>query len=313
MAVLVTGGCGFIGRFLVRELVKREAGEIRVVDIKIDSEFKAEMPTVKFWQLDVNLLDSPEWEHLLEGIDVVYHLSGLLGTTELFDRVIEAERTNVLGTLTLLETMRRRDVSKIVFASKPNIWKHNVYTITKENCERYLSMYHEIYGIKPIVLRPFNIYGPEEKVEQYRKAVPYFIISALKDEPIEVFGNGEQTMDLLHARDCVKMFIISASEPGAIGRAIEIGSGVEVSVNKLAKLIIKLAGSKSEIKHLPMRKGEAENSRIRADIKDMEELLRYKPSITLEDGLSETIEHYRNNLDKYKVYQYRESDSLLEA
>jgi UDP-glucose 4-epimerase len=169
-------------------------------------------------------------------------------------------------------------------------------------------MYHEIYGIKPVILRPFNVYGPEEKVEQYRKAVPYFIISALKDEPIEIFGSGEQTMDLIHVRDCVEAFIISGNNRSATGRTIEVGSGTEVSVDRLARLIIKLAGSKSEIKHLPMRKGEVANSRIRADIKDMEEILKYKPRITLVEGLNETIEHYRSNLDRYKVYQFHENE-----
>ncbi len=308
MAVLVTGGCGFIGRFLVRELARRSVDEIRVIDINTDSKLEAEVPNVSFHELDVNLLNTSHWEYLLEGIDTVYHLGGLLGTSELFSRVIEAERVNVLGTLNLLEAMRKHRVQKIVFASKPNMWKHNVYTITKENCESYLSMYHEIYGIKPVILRPFNVYGPEEKVEQYRKAVPYFIISALKDKPIEVFGSGEQTMDLIHVRDCVEAFIISASNPGATGREIEIGSGAEVSVDRLAKLIIKLAGGKSKIKHLPMRKGEVVNSRIKANIGDMEEILKYKPRITLVGGLTETIEHYRNNLDRYKVYQFHESE-----
>ena len=308
MAVLVTGGCGFIGRFLVRELAKKGVDEIKVIDINIDGKLKAEAPDVSFQEVDVSLLNTPRWEYLLEGIDTVYHLGGLLGTSELFSRVIEAEQVNVLGMLNLLEAMRKHHVQKIVFASKPNMWKHNVYTITKENCERYLSMYHEIYGIKPVILRPFNVYGPEEKVEQYRKAVPYFIISALKDEPIEIFGSGEQTMDLIHVRDCVEAFIISGNNRSATGRTIEVGSGTEVSVDRLARLIIKLAGSKSEIKHLPMRKGEVANSRIRADIRDMEEILKYKPRITLVEGLNETIEHYRSNLDRYKVYQFHENE-----
>ncbi len=80
-----------------------------------------------------------------EEIEGVFHLAGLLGTTELFHRVVEAEMVNVVGMLRILEGMRRWDVEKIVFTSKPNVWRNNVYTITKENAERYLCMYKEVY------------------------------------------------------------------------------------------------------------------------------------------------------------------------
>jgi UDP-glucose 4-epimerase len=204
--------------------------------------------------------------------------------------------------------MNKNRVKRIVFASKPNMWRHNVYTITKENCEKYLEMYRVIYGLETTILRPFNVYGPEEKVEQYRKAVPYFMISALKNEPIQIFGGGEQTMDLIHVRDCVEAFIVSADERKAVGEVIEIGSGTETIVNELAQLIIKLAGSKSKIKHVSMRKGETPDSRIKADTRNMEDILQLTPRVTLEEGLSETIEHYRNHLHEYTVYEFSDSE-----
>ena len=305
MAKLVTGGMGFIGRHLVRELAKQD--EVKVVDIQADSTIVREYPNVKFYKMDVTALNPYQWERLLEGVSVVYHLSGLLGTSELYSRIIEAECVNVLGTLHLLEAMNKNHARRIVFTSKPNMWKHNVYTITKENCERYLEMYRAIYGMEVTILRPFNVYGPEEKVEQYRKAVPYFIISALKNEPIEIFGDGQQTMDLIYVEDCVGAFI-AASQQRAIGEVLEVGSGHETSVNVLAKLIIRLAKSKSEIKHLSMRKGETPNSRIRADTTNMEKVCQFTAQTNLAKGLCKTIEYYRENLDKYKVYKFPESE-----
>lgn len=120
-------------------------GKIRVIDINTYTKLEMEVPNVSLQQLDVNLLNTPHWEYLLKGIDTVYHLGVLLGTSELFSRVIEAEQVNVLGTLNLLEVMRKHHAPKIAFVSKPNMLTHNVNTITKENYERYLSIYHEIW------------------------------------------------------------------------------------------------------------------------------------------------------------------------
>ena len=107
------------------------------------------------------------FDKILGDIDVIFHLAGLLGTTELFHKVIGAKDWNVLGTLNLLESMRRKDVNKIVFTSKPNIWKYNVYTIFKENCEQLSEMYKEIYGFETVITRPFNVYGPDEPLDKY--------------------------------------------------------------------------------------------------------------------------------------------------
>jgi UDP-glucose 4-epimerase len=299
MAILVTGGSGFIGRFLIRELAKRGEDEIRVIDINQDDKLKAELPGVQFYKLDVSQIT--QWDSLLADVKLIYHLGGLLGTSELFERIIEAERVNVIGTLNILEAMRKYGVKKILFTSKPNVWKHNVYTITKENCERYLDMYHEIYGIEYVILRPFNVYGPEEKIEQYRKAVPYFIISACNNKPLEIYGNGKQTMDLVYVSDCVNAMIQAANEPAAIRHTIEIGTGKGTDVNGLANLIVNMVGSQSEVRHIPMRKGEIEDTLLSANTKEMEQILKYRPKWSLEAGLKETIQHYKSNLNKYNV------------
>ncbi len=296
MKALVTGAAGFIGKHLVRELMQ-EGHEVIGFDKNqgnIGTEF-IQGDTVSF-----------NFDEILDGVDAVFNLAGLLGTTELFHRIIEAEKVNVLGTLNLLESMRRKNVKKIVFTSKPNVWKYNVYTITKENCERYLEMYREIYDFKPVITRPFNVYGPEEYLIEYRKAVPYFIVAALRDEPIEVFGDGEQTMDVIYVDDTAKALIKCAEKLPK--ETVEIGTSKPIKVKDLAEKIVELTSSESEIIYKPMRKGETNPKYISAN-GDMERLLGFKPTTGLQEGLKLTIKWYKEHLDEFEeIYKFKEED-----
>lgn len=309
MRKLVIGGSGFIGRHLVRELAKES--EVTVLDVAVDDELEAALPDVGFFEESITMATDRQWADMLEGVDTVFHLGGLLGTSELYDRVLEAEYINVYGTLKLLEAMRRNGKPRLCFASKPNMWRHNVYTITKEHCERYIEMYQLVHGLEAVIYRPFNVYGPEEKVLEYRKAVPYFIISALKGEPLEVFGDGRQTMDLIYVQDCIEAFIALSQNDRAVGEVIEIGSGCETEVNALADMVIALTGSSSPVVHIPMRKGETPESRIRANRTALEETCRLMTYTPLEVGLVKTIEHYSEHLEDYPVYALGAEELVL--
>jgi UDP-glucose 4-epimerase len=296
LKALVTGASGFIGEPLVQKLISN--GYTVVAFDK-----KKENIGTEFVKGDVV---SFNFDEILGGVDVVFHLAGLLGTTELFHRIIEAEKVNVLGGLNLLESMRKNGVKKLVFTSKPNVWKYNVYTITKENCERYLKMYEKIYDFKIVITRPFNVYGPGEYLTEYRKAIPYFIVSALQDEQLEIFGDGEQTMDTIYVDDAVEALIRCAEKLPK--ETVEIGSSEPVKVKKLAEKIIKLTGSKSKIVYKPMRKGEMGQKYICAN-NNMEHLLGFKPRVKLEEGLKMTIEWYGEHLDEFKeVYSFKDED-----
>lgn len=290
----MTGAAGFIGKHLVRKLLEEDHEVIgfdkRQCSLGIQSI-----------QGDIATFDVSK---ALKNVDIVYHLASLLGTAELFEKTVEAERVNVLGTVRLLEAMRKTDVDKIVFISKPNIWKFNVYTITKENCERYLEMYRSVYGFKTVIARPFNIYGPEELLKEYRKAIPYFTVAALKGEPLEVFGDGEQTLDPIYVDDAVRALI----QCGKIlpQEAVEIGSGTPVKVRDLAEKILYLTHSDSQIVYVPMRKGETCTSIICAN-GNCQRLIRFLPKISLEDGLRRTIKWYSQHLQDFKrIYKFKQ-------
>jgi nucleoside-diphosphate-sugar epimerase len=296
LKALVTGAAGFIGKHLVQELISKG---YKVLSF----DKKQENVGTEFIEGDIVDFD---FSKVLIDVDVVFHLAGLLGTTELFNRIIEAEKVNVLGTLNLLESMRKNNVNKIIFTSKPNIWKYNVYTITKENCERYLMMYRKIYGFKVTITKPFNVYGPGEYLKEYRKAIPYFIVSALRDEPLEIFGDGEQTMDAIHVDDVVKALVLCAEKLPE--ETVEIGTSIPIKVKRLAELIIEMTGSKSKIVYKPMRKGEEMVQCICAN-GGMERLIGYKPRISLKEGLERTIKWYKEHIDEFEeIYTFRNED-----
>ncbi len=296
MRILVTGAAGFIGKHLVRRLM---ADEHEVIGFDKRS---CSLGT-QCVQGDVAAFD---FSDILEGVDVVFHLASLLGTAELFHRIIEAERVNVIGTLNLLEAMRKKDVDNMVFTSKPNFWKDNAYTITKETCERYLTMYRNVYGFNSVIVRPFNIYGPEEELNEYRKAIPYFTVAALKNETIEIFGDGEQTMDAIYVDDAIEALVrCSIARPKEI---VEIGNGKPVKVKYLAEKIVDLTNSRSRLFYIPMRRGEADAKNVHSN-GNIERLIGFLPKISLEDGLKRTIGWYSKHLQEFdSIYKLKKED-----
>ena len=296
MRTLVTGAAGFVGKHLVRRLLA-EGHQVIAFDKR---ECSLGTKTIRG---DVASFD---FEELLKDVNVVFHLASLLGTAELFHRIIEAERVNVIGTLNLLEAMRKNEVNKILFTSKPNVWKYNPYSITKETCERYLEMYRCVYGLQAVIVRPYNIYGPAEELVEYRKAVPYFVIAALRGEPLEIFGDGEQTMDAIYVDDAIEALVRSAE--AAPKETVEIGSSKAVKVKYLAERILDLTQATSPIVHIPMRRGEENACEIRAN-GSMSRLLGFSPRITLDEGLKRTIDWYSKHLNEFDtIYEFKPED-----
>ena len=289
MNVLVTGGSGFIGSVLVKSLVRR-GHNVSTLD---------RSPTkhgVDVNQHQGDIRNFEDVESAVRGQDLVYHLAGLLGTHELVGDAGRALEVNVGGTLNVLDTCRIHG-ARILLVSKPNVWL-NTYSITKEAAEQFSKMYMEEHGVITTIVKWFNVYGPGQGVGRghVQKAVPTFIVNALKQGPLPVFGDGTQTGDFIYVDDTVEATVEVADSEAARGRTVEIGSGCETSVLEMCNMILQMTESSSKVEFQPMRRGETANTSLRADLRVLEQTTDFVPQMKMEDGLKKTIEYYRQML-----------------
>ncbi len=291
MRCLVTGGSGFIGSYIVEELT-REGNEVIVVGI--DAEDAHVIDGARYVEADIT--DADQIGRAMAGVDEVYHVAGVLGTSELLKLNQKAIDVNVIGTVNCLRTAQEAGVKRFFYPTKPNNWL-NTYSITKYTAEQFCQLFRTTTDMDVTILRLFNVYGPRQHLYPVRKAVPLFVAQALIGHPVTVYGSGEQDVDLVHARDTART-IISATRRGvtslAGGQVLDLGSGVPTSVNDLAAMIIRLSDSRSEIERLPMRPGEPVDSSIRADAQTASAWLDIGRFVDLEQGMKETIEYYHS-------------------
>jgi UDP-glucose 4-epimerase len=291
MKILVTGGKGFIGSHLVDKLLKL-GHEV--------TAFDKSTRTVSYqgWKKVKYIYGATENVKLLDGAiaanDYIIHLAGILGTSETLDDIYKTIDANILGTINVLESLRKYNKPGLNITIGGINWL-NPYAITKLAAEKFSLMYAKEFDLDIKVIRGLNTYGSRQKHAPVKKAVPNFIINALQDKQIEIYGNGKQIVDLVYVEDLVKVMIRAMNYKGKILHVIDAGTGKKVTVNELAQMIIRLTNSKSKIKYLPMRKGEPLNSITLADTETLKEL-GFIPSISLEDGMKKTIEWYRAQL-----------------
>ncbi len=290
MKVLVTGGSGFVGSFLVDALI---ASKVEVIIFDCHEPRWGKYHDVEFIHGDIT--NSLQVKKAIQGADMVVHLAGLLGTNELVSNVTRSVEINIGGSVNVCEACIKYGV-KLIAISKPNCWI-NPYTITKIAMEGFVEMYRREMGLEAVIVKWFNVYAGRQLLFQdvgYKKAVPTWIVSALANEPIEIYGNGNQTMDLIYATDAVSAVLkIMTNWNECEGVIFEVGSGIETSANDLAKIIKEQTVNCSEIVHVPMRAGEWEDTKIVADIAKMQKHANWSPTVNLVNGIKQTIAWYK--------------------
>lgn len=285
----VTGGAGFLGRAITARLLAEAA---TVVTLDTTSEH----PPGVAAHVAGSVLDAAAVERALAGTQQVFHVAGILGTSETIEHPDETFRVNVGGTVTVLEGALAAGARSLFYPSQPGIWP-NPYSLTKRAAQELLQLAARHLAIGITILRWLNVYGPGQKPFPVRKAVPLFVIRALFDRPLIVFGSGDAPVDLEYVDEVARITVAYAMSGQRAGPAPrDTGAAARLTVNELAARIKALTRSRSPILHAPMRPGEDERQQIqRLPSPTAAEVLGIPGrTVDLDEGLSRTIEHYRS-------------------
>lgn len=237
-------------------------------------------------------------------VDAFVHLAGVLGTQETIQNPHPAVHVNITGGINILQAAAQYNVPG-VYIGVGNHWMNNSYSITKTTVERFVHMYNKDRGTKINIVRAMNAYGPEQVPaapygpSKVRKITPSFICRALNNDPIELYGGGHQTSDMVYIDDVVialENALNAACNGWIIDQAFEIGPKEHNTVREVAELIIKLTGSKSELVDLPMRPGEIPNASVTANTDTLALLnMNVDKLVTLQDGMKRTVDWYESH------------------
>ena len=306
MHTLVTGGAGFIGSELVRQLLAR--GDSVVVVDNLVNGTRANLPADdRLVVVEADIRDLPALEPWLAQASTVYHLA-CLGVRHSVHAPVENHHVNATGTLGLLQASRAAGVATFVYVSSSEVYgtarwvpmteDHptcpcTVYGGSKLAGESYTRAFHRTYGYPTVVVRPFNTYGPRSHHEgDSGEVIPKFLLRCLAGRPLVIFGDGTQTRDFTYVSDSARGILLAGDHPAAVGRTINLGYGAETTVSELARVVAKAAGRpEAPVEHVEGRPGDV--LRLYADMTQARELLGYQPAIGLEEGLARLLAWYR--------------------
>ncbi len=304
MKIVITGGAGFIGSHIAEHWSGRGA-EVHVIDnLRTGNRENIEgLEGIQFHHSSIT--DRDAVFDIIKDARYVFHCAALVSVPESISRPAECVDINVKGLLNVLDASRDSGVEKLVFSSSAAVYGDNPespkktsmtpqpktpYSITKLDGEYYLKMYKDEFGLESVALRYFNVFGPrQDPASQYAAAIPIFVNRALKNQPLVIYGDGEQTRDFIYVSDIVAFNSAAALKKGLNG-VFNAAGGNAVSINKIARMIIDAVGSKSDIAHEKERPGDIKHSL--ADISETVEELNYKPAYDLDRGLRETIDYF---------------------
>ncbi len=311
MNVVVTGGAGFIGSWLCDRLIENGHRVICIDNLSSGSKENFQHllrhKRFKFIERDVRDLIG------IKGpVECVFHLASKASPIDFREHAIDILLTNSLGTLNMLELARKKK-ARFLLASTSEVYgdpkEHpqresywgnvnpvgvrSCYDESKRFAEALTMAYHRKYGLDVRIARIFNTFGPRMRRDDGR-AVPNFIVQALEDRPITVYGDGTQTRSFCYITDLVEGLVRLATTDALGGEIVNLGNPQEVSILEVANLIKKLAGSRSRMVFKPLPQDDP--VRRKPDISKAKEILRWKPVTPLREGLQATIEYFRKIL-----------------
>ena len=320
--VFVTGAGGFIGSHLVEELVKANAS----VTAMIRYGSSARWGNLEFLPEDIkreiqvvagNVEDSDFMMHSLKGQDIVFHLAALIAIPYSYVAPRSYVRTNVEGTLNVMEAVRRLDIGRVVHTSTSEVYgtamyvpineEHPLqgqspYSASKIGADKIAESYYRSFTTPVVTLRPFNTYGPRQSARAF---IPTVISQAL-EQPVIRMGSLDPQRDMTFVRDTARGFIAAGITPGVEGETINLGVGSTDTIGSIAHRILALMGCDKKIEQdsARIRPTKSEVLQLLSDNSKAKRLLNWSPEVSLDEGLRETIDFVKNNTQLFKSGTY---------
>lgn len=323
LAILVTGADGFIGSHLV-ELLARRGAKVRALSLYNSFNdwgwLEAVDPALKVEVVTGDVRDKAQMSRVMKDIDVVFHLASLIAIPYSYVAPESYVQVNVQGTLNVVQTAMERGVRRVVHTSTSEVYgtarrvpiseehplqPQSPYSATKIAADSIAMSFHHAFGLPLVVARPFNTYGPRQSA---RAVIPTIITQLLDGREKIRLGRIDPTRDFNYVTDTCDGLLALAGCDAAVGQVVNIGSGSEISIGDLARMIGEIIGAEFEIEtEAPrLRPERSEVERLLCDNTRLRSLTNWKSVIGLRDGLEKTVAWFRKpeNLKRYKTSLY---------
>jgi nucleoside-diphosphate-sugar epimerase len=312
MNILVTGGAGFIGRWVVKRLAM-DNHTIWILDnlsnssIKNIEELLYKYPSIAFVKGDIT--NEGDLNEIFKNkFDICYHLAASINVQDRIDEPKATFENDVIGTFNVLQQCKLNN-TKFVYMSTCMVYgaademkgiseghatcPASPYAASKLSGEQIALSYYYAYHLPVTVLRPFNTYGPYQKQNSEGGVISIFINKKLKGEPLSIYGSGSQTRDFLYVTDCADFVVEAGYSEKTNGKVINAGSSLDIPISELARLI---AGGEEAIKYVPHIHPQSEIKKLLCDARYAEEILGWKPKVSLAQGIINTEEFLKNQV-----------------
>ena len=319
MSVLVTGGAGFIGSHLAEALLRKGEEVYIIDDLSTGSVHNIEhlQPHPRFHYFFDTIMNRFLMAELIDRADTIFHLAAAVGVRLIVESPVRTIETNVKGTEMVLELADKKK-KRVILASSSEVYGKATHVPFDEESDLVLGPTHKgrwSYACSKaldeflalaywkekkcptIVVRLFNTVGPRQ-TGQYGMVIPRFVAQALDGHPVTVYGSGEQSRSFTWVGDVVSALIQLAEHPKAVGEIFNVGGTQEITIGRLAELVIALTGSPSTIVFVPYEQAYEEGfedmERRVPSIEKIQQLIGYKPTLSIEEIVSRIIEHVKH-------------------
>jgi len=313
MKIMVTGGSGFVGSYLCEKYVK-EGHEVVCVDNFLNGcleNLESIRGNKRFKLIKGDIRDTKLLEKTLKGVDVVFHLAAQIHVDRSYLEPHMTFDINVMGTQNVLEVARKMDVGKVIHASTSEVYGSALYApidelhqlnaphpygASKIGADRMCNAYMHTYGMNIGLMRLFNIFGPRQRDVGYGGVISIFARRILTNEQPVIFGDGKQTRDYTYIDDAVRAYDSVLKCKNKIMEPVNFGTGKEVTINDIAKKLLKLCGKEKKMKavHVEPRIGEVR--RLIANSDKAKAIYGWTAKVDFDTGLEKFVGWYKKNM-----------------